>query len=599
VAACVHAAIVGGATGCTDDDAPSLVALTTTSGSTTEAEPTTTDAPWTGSTAATTGVDTEVPNRGCPDPTITPQFAFQLTDVSESAGLDHVQAVEPPTASCGDGSSAALNLCLAPSYTGGVAVLDVDGDGLEDLLFTRYANHPLLYRNLGDLRFADITAGTGIDAPALSASGLALGDLDGDGDDDLVLALNPAGRYAVLERTGPLQWTDVSEPAGLADPALPLRQGTMAALGDYDRDGDLDAFIGEWRVWDPGSAATSASRLFRNDSAGAGLRFTDVTDAAGIVLGDLEPQETQFKAGVFTFGGGFVDLDDDGWLDLPLSADYRTSRLFWNRGDGSFVDGTAAAGVGLDRFGMGSSFADLDGDGRLDWYVTSIELPGLTGLESNRLYLNRGNRTFEEQADALGVGLGFWGWGASMTDIDNDGDIDVLATNGMPANIGYGAALDETPSLLWERRDDLDCMPEIGGFVGLVDRRWGRALVDADLDHDGDLDVLIVNHEERPLLLRNDAAHGHAWLQVDVRDGPTGATAASRHARVEVIDGQGRRQLRVVRVGAAYLSDGPHAVHVGLGADPGPVDIEVRWLDGRERTLTDVTPNQRLTVTPP
>ena len=225
-------------------------------------------------------------------------------------------------------------------------------------------------------------------------------------------------------------------PAALPWWARACTRGEGIGLGDYDLDGWLDAHINEWiephNYPGLGEGAPAGSLLLHNVGDGV---FEDVTDELMVSLWGID------EDGIYGFSTAFADLDDDRWPELVIAADFRTSRVFWNEG-GSFTDGTDASGFNKESNAMGSTLADFDGDGRLDWYVTSIaerENCGMPNPEDcpwkgsgNRLYHNEGNRIFTRAEDAAGVRDAGWAWGSAFLDLDNDGDQDLMVVNGWP-----------------------------------------------------------------------------------------------------------------------------------------------------------------------
>jgi hypothetical protein len=254
--------------------------------------------------------------------------------------------------------------------------------------------------------------------------------------------------------------------------------------------------------------------------------------------------------------------------------------LFWNNGDGTFTDGTVAAGVGTDKSGMGSALGDYDGDGDLDWFVSAIfDTPFLGANPGNRLYRNNGNRTFTDVTNATGVrnpGSGdelSWGWGTTFFDYDNDADQDLIVTDGWIA-LGYGG--DHTTL---RRNNGNGTFTDVSVASGITDTGQGRGLLHVDYDRDGDLDVLIVNYGAAPILYRNDGGNDANWLRVE-----TEGTMSNRDgigALIKVVpDNDHPEQFQVweVNSGSSYLTQNEITAHFGLGEFAGPVDlVEVLW----------------------
>ena len=253
--------------------------------------------------------------------------------------------------------------------------------------------------------------------------------------------------------------------------------------------------------------SASHARLLRNRGADAPGHFLDVTVEAGVVLDDVrsrnlggfarDPLITRTDEpgpkGPFAFASAFADLDGDGWPDLAVASDYGMTRIFWNNGDGTFTDGTVEASIGSDRNGMGSTFGDYDGDGDLDWFVSSIfaeyeQCESLSGCGTwdstgNRLYRNDGGRSFSDATDEAGVRDGGWGWGSVFFDFDNDGDLDLAMVGGMHHSATFSDRALDSPTL-WEN-DGTGRMTDVSEAVGLTHPDASKGFLTFDYDNDG------------------------------------------------------------------------------------------------------------------
>jgi len=494
-----------------------------------------------------------------------------FTDATAASGISHAQAANG--GGCG----------FAPCYTGGAAVGDYDGDGAPDLFVTRFDAPSLLYRNRGDGTFEDVTEAVGLATP-LHGSGAAWGDLDGDGDLDLVMSTVMETRFfAFFQHEG--RFTEQAVERGLAVDDGRAHEAFSVVIGDYDLDGWLDVLTTEWAASTPGEHGHA--RLLRNRGDEAPGTFEDVTDAAGVTI-DLPD-----GGGGWTFSAAITDLDDDGAPDLAITADHENSRLYWGDGDGGFVEGTEAAHVGTDGSGMGMAIADFDGDGRLDWVVSAIMKSADDPSSGNRLYRNLGAREFEDATDAADVRDGGWGWGTVAFDYDQDGALDIAMTNGS----GLEGAHADFPLRLWHN-DGSGRFSEIATEVGLSDRSNGRALVSLDYDLDGDEDLFLVREALSPILYRNDGGNRGGWLRVRplARRGGTAALGA----RVTAIVVPGAPPLvREIVAGGAYLGQNEPVAHFGLGARDRVAELRVRFPGGAEVVLHDVVSGQVLEVREP
>jgi hypothetical protein len=489
--------------------------------------------------------------------------------------------------------------CEPTWFTGGATAGDYDGDGRVDIFVTRLGAPDMLWHNEGDGTFSDRALEAGL-GDCRFTNGAIFADIDRDGDPDLLVSGMGATRHYLFVNQGDGTFSEEATARGLDLPVDGLHSGESFGVGDYDQDGWLDVHVDEWlRTYHYPAGGTFGPRLLHNRGDGT---FEDVTGPAGVSMVDSSDK------GMFGFSSTFVDLDDDGWLDLAVAADFRSSRLFWNEGDGTFTNGTVVANVNRESNAMGSTFGDFDGDGRLDWFVTSIaELDAVCDGDpecdewkgtGNRLYHNEGHRTFSESSVAAGVRDGAWAWGASFFDFDNDGDQDVVQANGWPGrDLNGGLYHQNTPMRLWQN-DGNGVMQEIAEERGLTNRDQGRAVLVLDFDDDGDQDVFVANHAGWPALYRNDGGNDADWLRVHVRGTSSNLEGRGATVRVQASEG-GPVQVRQIGVRSHFLGEGELTAHFGLGVDAPPVhEVVVRFpATGTERVFEDVDPNQTLDVT--
>ncbi len=497
--------------------------------------------------------------------------AVVFTDVTAAAGINHVHTIP----------ELIQGLPGEAFFAGGAAAGDFDGDGHVDLVFTRLNDNDIFYRNLGNGTFEARTASAGFIFPTYT-NGVVSGDVDNDGDLDLYMTTVGYTRNYLYLNDGNGFFTDAgtSHPTALANGVQ--RSGQGASFGDYDNDGNLDLATGDWG----NSVANSQSRLFHNLGAAQPGGFEDVTVASGI--------NVYRKDRTYRYVPRFVDLDRDGHMDLTFVADFETSQLFWNNGDGTFTDGTIPAGVGTDFNGMGSTFGDYDGDGDLDWFITNItndpQFPGPFG-GFNRLYRNEGNRTFSDVTLAAGVRDSRFSWGTTFFDYDNDGDVDLSATNGYN---GQGWIDDRT--FLWQNTGGV--FTDVSDASGITDTQQGRGLIHLDYDEDGDLDLLVINNAAAPILYRNDGGNANHYLRIK----PQG-TISNRDgigAWITVTpDLMNPNQKLVWEIdgGSSFVSQSERIAHFGLGSSTNPVDlVTIEWTSGIVQHLYGVAVDQTLLV---
>ena len=462
---------------------------------------------------------------------------------------------------------------------GGVGLIDADGDGRLDVYLCNggsiatppRAGASRLYRNLGGWRFEDVTAKAGCPGPPY-AMGAAVGDLDGDGRDDLlVTGWRGLGLYRNVGGT----FVDATDGSGLSTKGW----STSAAFADLDGDGDLDLYLCGYVDYDPAAAphcaapdgrrdycgpeefAAQGGRLYRNIG---GFKFEDVSKSSGIT-----------DAGGRGLGVLIADVVGDSRPDIYVANDGTPCHLFKNNGDMKFDEIGLAAGVALDGrgealAGMGVARGDLDGDGRAELLVGN-----LLG-RSTVAFADRGGGLFADATAELGLGAtrAVTGFGLALVDLDGDGHLDLLQANGHVLDRErLGVPLAMRPTLLRHDGRRLAPMPGAGPWA---DRpTLGRGLAVGDLDDDGRPDVVVASLDADAMLLRNESAGGH-WLAVDLVGKAPSAVGARLSAAV------GGRTIRAeVTAGGSYLAASSRRLFVGLGRADRVDRVEVTWPSGR------------------
>ena len=423
---------------------------------------------------------------------------------------------------------------------------------------------------------------------ALPSAGAVWVDIENDGDLDLYLTTLGETRYYLYVNQGG-KFSEQALPRGAAVETMFLHAGMTPTLGDPDNDGYLDLYTGEWRLMTQIIDGPDHARLLHNRGAIDPGNFEDVTESAGVsmyLVGNM--------IGPLVFSPAFVDLDDDGLADFPVVSDFDSTRLFWNNGDGTFLDGTEKAHVGTDHNGMGSTFADFDGDGLLDWFVSSIFLPDDKNEDGNRLYRNLGDRSFVDATDAAGVRDGGWGWGAAALDFDNDGDIDLAQTG------GWGSPGFEEQHLRFWRQDGGWPLTEVAAQIGLEDVGQGRGLVVLDYDDDGDLDLFLTHNAGPGRLFRNDGGNTNDWLRVQARG--TTSNTQGIGARVTVrVTPDATPQVQEIGASTHFMGQSEAIAHFGLGTGDAPIaEVRVEWpVSGEVQIFKDVPRRMLLSVVEP
>jgi hypothetical protein len=466
-------------------------------------------------------------------------------------------------------------------YTGGGAVGDFNNDGWQDLIVLKGDGRDRLFMNNQDGTFTDVGEAAGMISHR--GKGAVTGDYDDDGWLDIfVTSAGPVpgvvgpGNHILYHNNGDGTFTNLAVEAGVNKTAN-VQDGFSGAFGDYDLDGDLDLFVAGF------AAGNAGSRIFRNNGDGT---FTDMTAAINFFGGT--PQ-------MFAFTPRFVDMDGDVYPDMPLIADFGTSRYFRNDTDGTFTDITFAAGLGKEENGMGGNIGDFNNDGMIDLYASSIYFPDINWT-GNKLYVNQGDHEFTEISNSAGVYDGGYGWGCVCVDFNHDGWQDIAETNG-----GNGT-FDNEQSYLFMNNGD-NTFDEMAVQVGLSHFGQGRGFVNFDYDNDGDQDVVIFANDGPIAMYRSNLVNGDSdrnWFRLflDTSEVPELAPHGWG-ARVYVtatIGGEEMQQFRYMSWGSNFESSSELSVHFGLGDATTISELRIEWTNADETVLNDLAANQTMTI---
>ncbi|GIX00270.1 MAG: RNA-binding protein [Pirellulaceae bacterium] len=530
-----------------------------------------------------------------------PPGKIELTDVTEDTGIEFVHY---------DGSAG--RYYLVEGMSAGLALIDFDSDGDHDLYLLNgaaldppYPSPPptnALFRNEGGFRFRDITVSAEV-GDTHFALGVACGDYDNDGFTDIFV--NNYGPNVLYHNNGDGTFSEVTLLTGIA-------AGNHVAGGasffDCDADGDLDLYVGNYIKFDQKAHKThwhkglpaypspmryepDEDQLFRNDADGS---FTEVSGDSGVA------SVAGRTMGLVTF-----DYDDDGDIDVMVANDAQENFLFENDGTGHFEEVGLLAGVAYDfkakpQASMGVELVDLDGDLRLDLYLTSFS------EEFACYYRNLGAGLFDDRslaAGALEATFSHITWGVVAADFDNNGYPDLfIATGDLDDLRNQRGGMSSTTA--YKIRNVLLYNQGGGKLVDLKDD-WGsgghresssRGAVGGDFDGDGRVDLVVLNSRESIQVLRNTSPRADTrWLEIDLVGRRSSRDAFGSKILIEQI---GHRQVIQTRSGHSYQCEGSKTVHFGLISDVDPVNIEIQWLSGAQSQLR-VLPGQRVTVIEP
>ncbi len=489
------------------------------------------------------------------------------------------------------------NIAIVAIMSAGGAAGDFNNDGYQDLWVLSGAMFPdRLFINNGDGTFTDEAEAWGV-ARNHAGVGIAVGDYNNDGWLDVFITSGGeqeepfdaiAGQHMLYRNNGDGTFTDVADEMGVSTTSLNDFNGWGAAWGDYDLDGDLDLAVAGWMA-----ETEPANVLFRNDGDG----FTQVTDAV-CLDGNGDPFDFA-DPHVWGFSPMFCDMDGDLYPELLWVSDFGTSKYFVNNRDGTFTEYTAQAGVGLDGNGMGLAVGDIDNDGDLDFYVTSIFGPPSENIpgDGNKLYINEGGHAYTEIAALAGVDDGGWGWGTDAQDFDHDRDVDLVETNGFFLD----GIFSNEQSYLWLNegpgKDGYPRFREVALEVGLEHFDSGKGLVTFDYDNDGDRDIVIFADGDPMLLSRNDLSGPDThWLRVFLDTSAWKGLAPNGYGSLVQAEAGGDTMTRPIAGGSRFLSQSELSAHFGLGDATVADSVLVRWANGRMTRLERVDADQTMTI---
>lgn len=536
--------------------------------------------------------------------------AIRFTDVTAAAGISFRH------------QNGAYGDKLLPETMGsGVAFADLDGDGAPELLFVNSTQWPgklpagtkaatsTLYRNDGKGHFTEATAGSGLDVP-LYGMGVALGDYDGDGRTDVFISSVGGGR--LFHNEGSLKFREVTASAGVAGD--PKDWSTASAFFDLDNDGDLDLFVGSYVRWSPeidrevGYTLVGVGRaygppmnfqgafphLYRNDGDG---KFSDVSGTSGVQVKNTSTGVPLAK----TLGVAPFDYNGDGWMDLVIANDTTQNLLLENQRNGTFKEVGALAGVAFDSYGntrgaMGIDTARFTREGK-----AAIGI-GNFANEMTAFYVAQGDGTlFTDEAISWGIGPAsrlLLKFGFFFFDYDLDGRADVLTCNGHLeeeiTKVQASQSYRQPAQLFWNAGDSglINVSPQQAGS-DLFKPAVGRGSAFADMDGDGDLDVVMTEVGGSPMLLRNDQAIGNHHVRLKLVGAKSNRDAIG--AWVKVTAG-GESQWRQVMPAKSYLSASEFEVTFGLGPNTKIDAAEVIWPSGAKQVIADMGIDRRNVV---
>jgi len=568
----------------------------------------------------------------------TPLPKILMVDITKQAGIDFVHT-----------NGASGEKLLPETMGGGCAFFDYDGDGAVDILLVNSkpwskANATIdanekpatlaLYKNDGTGKFTDVTLQAGLDI-AIYGQGCAVGDFDNDGDSDLFIsgvAENRPDANAVtvvkfadgprgpnrLFRNDEGKFVDITQTANIS--GEPDDWASSCGWFDYDNDGDLDLWVSNYVNWSrdfdlaqnfrltggeraygrPQAFGGSYPHLYRNDGDG---KFAEVSEAAGIRINAATTGTPQAKS----LGLTFYDFDRDGNLDVLIANDTVQNNLFRNKGDGTFQEMASVAGIAFDSDGNARGAMGIDVSCARDDARCACVAIGNFANEMTAFYVSAPESlVFSDQAVANGLGPStrlFLTFGVFFFDADLDSWDDIFHANGHLekdiSKVQKSQSYDQTPQLFWNAGPDamteFVSLPLDSTGAEFAKPMVGRGASFADIDGDGDLDVLVASTGASPRLLRNDQSLGHHWLRLRLRGNGTSSNRDAIGARVTVTLKSGRAITKMVNPTRSYLSQVELPLTFGLGEES-IASIDISWPDQTTQSLDVPDVDQMITV---